>query len=83
MIALYYRPRTRATRFIFLLGELGAGPWMLGERFSALDVLYGTTFAMCAQSPMLPKSAAIEAWIQRVVARPAFQAAQRREQADA
>src|SRR5664279_1407601 len=35
-----------------LLRLLGAHPYLLGERFSALDVLYGTTFALFAQSPM-------------------------------
>jgi hypothetical protein len=46
-----------------------------------LDVLYGTTFAMFAQSPILPKSAAIDTYIERVVSRPAFKVAQQREQA--
>jgi glutathione S-transferase len=64
-----------------VLQQLGAGLWMLGEHFTALDVLYGTTFAMFAQSPMLPKSAAIDSYIERVVSRPAFKVAQQREQA--
>jgi glutathione S-transferase len=55
---------------------LASGPYILGERFSAADVLYGTTFAMFAQSPMMPKSTAIEDYVQRIVARPAFQRAQ-------
>ena len=64
-----------------VLAQLGAEPYMLGERFSAVDVLYGTTFAMFAQNPMLPKSAAIDSYVQRVVSRPAFQVAQQRDQA--
>ena len=64
-----------------VLAQLGAGPYMLGERFSAVDVLYGTTLAMFAQSPMLPKSAAIDSYVQRVVSRPAYQVAQQRDQA--
>jgi glutathione S-transferase len=55
---------------------LTAGPYILGERFSAADVLFGTTFAMFGQSPMMPKSAAIEDYVQRVVTRPAFKKAQ-------
>jgi glutathione S-transferase len=51
---------------------LSTGPYLLGERFSALDVLYGTTFAMFGQSPLLPKSPVIEAYAKRVVSRPAF-----------
>jgi glutathione S-transferase len=58
---------------------LGAGPYILGERFSAADVLYGTTFAMFEQSPMMPKSTAIEKYVQRIVTRPAFARAQARD----
>jgi len=58
---------------------LAAHPYLLGERFSALDVLYGTTFALFAQSPMMPKSPLIDAYVQRVVARPAFIKAQARD----
>ena len=64
-----------------IVNQLGAGPYLLGERFSALDVLYGTTFAMFQQSPMLPKSAAIGDYAQRVVARPAFARAQAKDAA--
>ncbi len=63
-----------------LMGVLAAGPYMLGGRFSALDVLYGTTFAMFAGSPMLPKSALLEEYVQRIVSRPAFARAQARDQ---
>ena len=52
------------------------GPYLLGEQFSAVDVLYGTTFAMFAKSPMLPKSTLLDDYAQRVVARPAFARAQ-------
>ncbi len=55
------------------------GPYILGERFSAADVLYATTFAMFAQSPVIPKSPAIADYVQRVVSRPAFNRAQSRE----
>ena len=55
---------------------LSAGPYMLGERFSGVDILYGTTFAMFGQSPMMPKSTIIDAYVQRIVTRPAFARAQ-------
>ena len=55
-----------------VIARLSPGPYLLGENFSALDVLYGTTFAMFAQSPLLPKSPLIEAYARRVTARPAF-----------
>lgn len=52
--------------------RLTPGPYLLGEKFSALDVLYGTTFAMFGQSPLLPKSPLIEDYARRVTARSAF-----------
>jgi glutathione S-transferase len=58
---------------------LSRGPFILGERFSAADVLYGTTFAMFAQSPLMPKSTLIEDYAKRVVARPAFARAQAKD----
>jgi glutathione S-transferase len=59
-----------------IINLLTSGPYILGERFSAADVLYGTTFAMFGQSPMMPKSKAIEEYVQRIVTRPAFKKAQ-------
>lgn len=58
---------------------LSAGPYLLGARFSAADILYGTTFAMFAQSPLLPKSAVIEDYARRVISRPAYARAQARD----
>lgn len=59
-----------------VLRQLAAGPYLLGERFSAVDILYGTTFAMFAQSPMLPRSSLLDDYARRVVSRPAFARAQ-------
>jgi glutathione S-transferase len=58
---------------------LSPGPYILGERFSAADILYGTMFAMFAQSPMMPKSAVIGDYVKRVISRPAFERAQARD----
>ncbi len=62
-----------------LIQCLSRGPYLLGERFSAADVLYGTTFAMFSQSPLMEKSALIDAYAQRVTARPAFERALARD----
>ncbi len=59
-----------------VIARLSQGPYMLGEHFSAADVLYGTTFAMFLGSPMMPASALIADYVQRVVSRPAFSRAQ-------
>lgn len=59
-----------------VIKRLSTAPYILGDRFSAADVLYGTTFAMFGQSPMLPKSPVIEDYANRVIARPAYARAQ-------
>jgi glutathione S-transferase len=56
----------------FVIATLSKGPYILGEKFSAADVLYGTTFAMFGQSPTMPKSQLIEDYAKRVTGRPAF-----------
>jgi len=55
--------------------RLGEGPWLLGERFSAADVMLGSavrwiSFARVGQIPP-----ATWGWIGRLSARPAFQRA--------
>jgi glutathione S-transferase len=55
-----------------ILARLAAGPYMLGEYFTSVDVLFGTTFAQFAQSGLLPQSPLIDAYVQRIVSRPAF-----------
>src|SRR5512134_2269641 len=55
---------------------LSQGPYILGDRFSAADVLYGTTFAMFLDSPLMPKSAVVEDYVTRIASRPAFARAQ-------
>jgi glutathione S-transferase len=59
-----------------IIARLSAGPYILGERFSAADVLYGTTFALFAQSPMMPKSPALDDYVGLITARSAYLRAQ-------
>ena len=51
---------------------LAKAPFLLGERFSAADVLYGSTFALFLGSPMLPEQPALRSYVTRCQARPAF-----------
>ena len=62
-----------------IIKALSPGPYLLGERFSAADVLYGTTFAMFGQSPLMEKSSVIEEYAKRVVGRQAFARAQAKD----
>jgi glutathione S-transferase len=63
----------------FVVKTLTAGPYILGEKFSAADVLYATTFAMFGASPMLPKSPIIDAYVKRCLDRPAYARAQAKD----
>lgn len=59
------------------MAALAKGPYLLGDRFSAADVLVGTTFALFMGSPMLPPTPELEAYVQRVIGRPAYARAMR------
>jgi glutathione S-transferase len=59
----------------FLLEKLSRGPYFLGDRFTTVDVLYGSTFALFQKSPLFPKSDVISAYVQRLTERPAYQRA--------
>jgi glutathione S-transferase len=63
----------------FIVKTLSEGPYILGEKFSAADVLYATTFAMFGASPMLPKSPVIDAYVKRCLDRPAYARAQAKD----
>lgn len=58
-----------------LEAQLAKGPWMLGERFSAADVLWAAALNWTTQFGLVPKSDLIAAYIERAKARPAFQRA--------
>ena len=62
-----------------VIDVLSKEPYILGDRFSAADVLYATTFAMFGRTPMMPKSTVIDDYVKRVVVRPAFGRGQARD----
>ena len=51
---------------------LEAGPYLLGDSFSAADILVGTTFALFMGGPMLPETPLLRAYVDRVTGRPAY-----------
>jgi glutathione S-transferase len=67
--------------FATLLGQLEKGPYLLGDQFTAADVLYGTAFAMFKGNPLVPPSRVIDEYVKRVIERPAFARAQARDSA--
>lgn len=63
----------------FVNATLEKSPYLLGERFSAADVLVGTTFQLFMGSPLLPRTDLLEAYVKRVTERPACVRAQARD----
>ena len=51
--------------------QLARGPWMLGERFSALDVLWGGALGWMTMFGIVEATPVIAAYAARVAARPA------------
>lgn len=58
---------------------LSKGPYILGEKFSAADILIATTFKLFMGSPLLEKTDLLEAYVNRVTSRPAYARAQAKE----
>jgi len=54
-----------------LTGQLGAGPYLLGERFTAADVLWGTALGWTTQFKLVPELPEIMAYVERINSRPA------------
>lgn len=54
-----------------LTDNLAHGPYMLGERFSAADVLWGTALGWTTRFGLVPHTPVVDAYIERVGTRPA------------
>jgi glutathione S-transferase len=64
--------------FDLLDAELAKGPWILGERFSAADIMIGSGLNFAVRLfKMVPPRPSFEAYIARCVERPAFQRAEK------
>jgi glutathione S-transferase len=62
-----------------LTDQLEKGPYLLGEKFTAADVLWGTALGWTTGFKIVPLLPVIEAYIKRVQARPAFISAQAKD----
>jgi len=56
--------------------QLAQGPYLLGERFTAADVLWGAAMNWITMFKLMPETPAVRAYIDRILARPAIQRAQ-------
>jgi glutathione S-transferase len=63
----------------FVNATLEKGPYILGDKFSAIDILVATTFKTFMGSPLLEKTPELEAYVKRVTDRPAYARAQAKE----
>lgn len=58
-----------------LQGQLATGPYMLGKRFTAVDVLWGGALHWTTLFKLVPETPVIRAYIDRVITRPGMQRA--------
>ncbi len=59
------------TMLATLADQLRAGPWLLGETFTAADVLWGTALRWTMGFKIVPERPEFVAYVERVCARPA------------
>jgi glutathione S-transferase len=55
-----------------VVGQLAKGPYMLGEAFTAADVLWGTSLTWITGFKLVPELPEIMRYIERINSRPAF-----------
>jgi glutathione S-transferase len=60
--------------------QLSVGPYLLGERISAADILWGMALAWITAFGMVPATPEIKAYVDRVASRPAVKWAQAKDQ---
>ncbi|WP_230677086.1 glutathione S-transferase C-terminal domain-containing protein [Ralstonia solanacearum] len=56
--------------------QLARGPYLLGDRFTAADVLWGAALHWMVGFKLVPETPVIRAYVDRIQARPAIQRAQ-------
>ena len=66
---------TYETMLKTLTDQLDRGPYLLGQRFTAADVLWGMALRWTTMFKLVPETPAILAYIERVASRPAAQRA--------
>ena len=66
--------------FSALMGQLSNGPYLLGERFTALDVLWGGALTWMVAFGLLPKRQEITDYVALVQSRPAAVFAKQKDQ---
>lgn len=70
-----------ATTIDVVADALSGGPWFLGDKFSALDVYFGSAIRWTTQFGLLPDRPQFASYITRLAARPALQRALAKDKA--
>lgn len=55
-----------------ITSQLAKGPWLLGERFTAADAIWGSGLGWTTMFKLVPELPEIKAYLERFQARPAF-----------
>lgn len=63
-----------------LLGAVGKGPFILGDRFSAADVVVGGAVRWMTLFKLLPEKPEFASYIERLTSRPAFKSAMAKDE---
>lgn len=63
-----------------LTDQLARGPYIVGERFTAADVLWGIALQWTTSFKLVPDEPVIRAYVDRVVSRPAMQRAKSKDE---
>lgn len=63
-----------------LAAQLQSGPWWLGERFTAADILWGLALNYGFAFKLVPELPVFKAYVDRVMARPAVARATKKDQ---
>jgi glutathione S-transferase len=67
------------TMLATVIGQLKHGPYLLGEQFSAADLLWGTALDWTTMFDLVPKEPVIMDFVARIAARPAVARARARD----
>jgi glutathione S-transferase len=62
-----------------LFDQLARGPYLLGDRFTAADVLWGSALRWTTMFKLVPETPSVKAYVERVTSRPAAQRAAKKD----